>query len=193
MQNLITQSLTLPLEGSTYRSPRQRIFALVFPTATLLTALICSGLIWGRLGWSVLVPDFIAPVIFFWSVHQPRWMPVLLVFTFGMASDIMDATPLGVQAASYLMLALLTRTQAAALGGLGFLFNWALFAVLMAGFVVLKFALSLLGTPGIFDHSLRPAILQSLQLVLTTIIAYVPFHLSMSALNRLIVGARGAD
>ena len=112
------------------------------------------------------------------------WMPILLIFLLGLAADMLHNTPLGVHALTYMLLTLVAKSQAAALSGLSFLFHWGLFALAMTGFGAVKFLISLIGTPQVFDHSLRPAILQVLQLVLTTILAYPFGHLVFSGLNR---------
>ena len=47
---------------------------------------------WGRLAW---VPDFLALVLVFWNVHQPRKVGIGIAFLFGLLMDIHEAALLG--------------------------------------------------------------------------------------------------
>jgi rod shape-determining protein MreD len=52
----------------------------------------------GRLPW---MPDVLAVVIVFWSVHQPLRVGVIAAFLFGLAVDVHQASLLGQHALAY--------------------------------------------------------------------------------------------
>jgi len=51
------------------------------------------------------VPDWLALVIVFWSVHEPRRVGMGLAFLFGVAMDVADAGLLGQHALAYVLVA----------------------------------------------------------------------------------------
>ncbi len=51
------------------------------------------------------VPDWLALVIVFWSVHEPRRVGMGLAFMFGVAMDVADASLLGQHALAYVLVA----------------------------------------------------------------------------------------
>lgn len=65
---------------------------------TLLVALMVNMLPLGRLAW---MPDFLAVVLVFWSVHQPRRIGVVVAFLFGLAVDVHQTSLLGQHALAY--------------------------------------------------------------------------------------------
>ena len=178
---------TTPLFHSPQQGLWQRILIWTVPLASLGSALVLGAVPLAPAAWALVVPDFVAPTLFFWAVHQPRQLPLVFVFLGGIAADMMHQTPLGVHAAAYMVITLLGKTQAATLAGLGLLFNWAIFALAMVAFGVTKLLASVVGTTGVLQ-ALLPAVLQTIQLVLTTIVAYLAFHFVFSALHRWIGG-----
>lgn len=78
-----------------------RFIALTF----VLAMLTHMGL--GRLGWSWL-PDVLAIVTVFWTVHQPRRVGLVLAFLLGLALDVHESALLGQNALSYVVLSGLT-------------------------------------------------------------------------------------
>ncbi|WP_372658497.1 rod shape-determining protein MreD [Hydrogenophaga sp.] len=68
--------------------------------AMLLNMLMNMGL-WGRAAW---VPDVLAVVLVFWSVHQPRRIGVGVAFVFGLAMDVQQGTLMGQHALAYTVL-----------------------------------------------------------------------------------------
>jgi rod shape-determining protein MreD len=73
----------------------------LFIMASLLTAFVLNLLPWGH--WSG-VPDFVALVLVFWSIHQPRRVGIGIAFMMGLLMDVHDATLLGENALSYTLL-----------------------------------------------------------------------------------------
>ena len=57
----------------------------------------------GLLGW-YWVPDVLAVVMVFWTVHQPRRVGLILAFLLGLALDVHESALLGQNALSYVVL-----------------------------------------------------------------------------------------
>jgi rod shape-determining protein MreD len=57
----------------------------------------------GLLGWYWL-PDVLAIVLVFWTVHQPRRVGLVLAFLLGLALDVHESALLGQNALSYVVL-----------------------------------------------------------------------------------------
>lgn len=73
----------------------------LFITLSLVVAFLFNMLPWG--GW-IGVPDFVALVLVFWSIHQPRRVGIGVAFLMGILMDVHDATLLGENALSYTLL-----------------------------------------------------------------------------------------
>ena len=54
-------------------------------------------------GW-VGMPDFVALVLVFWSIHQPRTVGIGMAFLMGLLMDVHDAALLGENALAYTLL-----------------------------------------------------------------------------------------
>ena len=65
---------------------------------TLILALMVNMLPVGRLPW---MPDLLAVVLVFWSVHQPLRIGVVAAFLFGLAVDVHQTSLLGQHALAY--------------------------------------------------------------------------------------------
>lgn len=74
-----------------------RFIVLSFVLALLMHMLL------GLLGW-FWVPDVLAIVLVFWTVHQPRRVGLLLAFVLGLALDVHESALLGQNALSYVVL-----------------------------------------------------------------------------------------
>lgn len=70
----------------------------LFIWASLIFAMMVTMLPVGRLPW---MPDVLAIVLVFWSVHQPRRVGIVTAFIFGLAVDVHEASLLGQHALSY--------------------------------------------------------------------------------------------
>jgi rod shape-determining protein MreD len=73
----------------------------VFITASLLAGFLLNLVPWGT--W-VAVPDFVALVLVFWSIHQPRRVSIGIAFLMGLLMDVHDASVLGENALAYTLL-----------------------------------------------------------------------------------------
>ncbi|HSW18789.1 MAG TPA: rod shape-determining protein MreD [Ramlibacter sp.] len=69
-----------------------------FIWASLLAALLFNMLPIGRVPW---MPDMLALVLVFWSVHQPLRVGIAIAFAFGLAMDVHQTALLGQHALSY--------------------------------------------------------------------------------------------
>ena len=83
----------------------------VFIWTSLLVALLLNMLqnmgLWGRAAW---VPDVVAVVLVFWTVHQPQRVGVGVAFVLGLCMDVHQAALLGQHALSYTVLTYLAIT-----------------------------------------------------------------------------------
>ncbi len=79
----------------------------VFIWVSLLLAMALNILPWGR--WPG-VPDFLAVVVVFWNVHQPRRVGVGAAFVFGLIMDVHQGALLGQHALSYTLLSFFAIT-----------------------------------------------------------------------------------
>lgn len=72
-----------------------------FIWGSLAVALMLNLLPLGRVLW---MPDFLAVVLVFWSIHQPRRVGLAAAFAFGLALDVHQASLLGQHALAYTVL-----------------------------------------------------------------------------------------
>lgn len=73
-----------------------------FIAMTFLVAMMLNLLPWGRLP---AIPDFVALVVVFWSVHQPRRVGIGVGFVLGLILDVHNSALLGERALLYSLLA----------------------------------------------------------------------------------------
>jgi rod shape-determining protein MreD len=76
----------------------------LFIAFSLVCAFMLNLLPWGR--W-VGAPDFVALVLVFWGIHQPRKVGIGVAFCMGLLMDVHDATLLGENALAYTLLSYL--------------------------------------------------------------------------------------
>lgn len=69
-----------------------------FIWGSLLLALLVNVLPLGRTAW---IPDFLALVLVFWSVHQPLRVGIGAAFAFGLLMDVHQGALLGQHALAY--------------------------------------------------------------------------------------------
>ncbi len=79
-----------------------------FIWGSLLAALMLNMLqnmgLWGRAAW---VPDLLALVLVFWSIHQPQRIGIGAAFVLGIFIDVHQGSMLGQHALSYTVLSFL--------------------------------------------------------------------------------------
>ena len=78
-----------------------------FIWGSLLLALIVNMLPLGRSPW---MPDIVALVLVFWSVHQPQRVGIGVAFFFGLSMDVHQAALLGQHALAYTALSFFAIT-----------------------------------------------------------------------------------
>ena len=71
---------------------------------TLILVMLQNMGPWGRAAW---LPDLLALVLAFWSIHQPRRIGVGVAFFFGLFIDVHQGAMLGQHALSYTVLSFL--------------------------------------------------------------------------------------
>ncbi len=76
----------------------------LFIWTSLILALLMDMLPLGQQPW---MPDFLALVLVFWSIHQPLRIGIGLAFFFGLALDVHQTALLGQHALSYTALSFL--------------------------------------------------------------------------------------
>ena len=84
--------------------PREYILMPVrrgFIALTLFAAFLLNLQAWGRMPG---VPDFVALVLVFWGIHQPRKVGMGVAFFMGLMMDVHDSTLLGENALAYTLL-----------------------------------------------------------------------------------------
>jgi rod shape-determining protein MreD len=77
--------------------PASPLFIAVSLIAAFLLNLLPTGQIPG-------VPDFVALVLVFWSIHEPRKIGISIAFLMGLLMDVHEATLLGENALAYTLL-----------------------------------------------------------------------------------------
>ena len=76
----------------------------LFIAFSLTCAFMLNLLPWGH--W-IGAPDFVALVLVFWGIHQPRKVGIGVAFFMGLLMDVHDATLLGENALAYTLLSYL--------------------------------------------------------------------------------------
>jgi len=79
----------------------------VFIWLSLLLAMVTNMLPLGRTPW---MPDLLALVLVFWTVHQPLRVSIGAAFVFGLAMDVHQAALLGQHALAYTTLSFFAIT-----------------------------------------------------------------------------------
>jgi rod shape-determining protein MreD len=72
-----------------------------FIAFTILVAFVLNILPWGR---TYGVPDFLALVLVFWNIHQPRKVGIGIAFLVGLLMDVHASALLGERALAYSLL-----------------------------------------------------------------------------------------
>lgn len=73
----------------------------LFISLSLIAAFLLNFIPWGG---ALGIPDFVALVLVFWSIHQPRKVGIGVAFTMGLLMDVHDAIHLGENALAYTLL-----------------------------------------------------------------------------------------
>ena len=87
----------MPVSNEYLLLPANRAF-IAF---TLVAAFLLNLPPWGRIDW---MPDFLALVLVFWNIHQPRKVGIGIAFMFGLLMDVHESGLLGEHALAYSLL-----------------------------------------------------------------------------------------
>ena len=80
----------------------------LFIWSSLLVALGCNMLLnMGLIGRAAWLPDLVALLLLFWSIHQPRRVGIGIAFMLGLIIDVHQGAVLGQHALSYSVLSFL--------------------------------------------------------------------------------------
>ena len=79
----------------------------VFIAFSLALAFLINLLPWGN--WA-FAPDFVALVLVFWSIHQPRKVGIGVAFLMGLLMDVHNASLFGENALAYTLLSFFSIT-----------------------------------------------------------------------------------
>jgi len=91
MQSMTPHELLLPVRPG-------------FIIVTLVTALLANLLPWS--GWTEwFAPDFVALLVLYWCIHEPRKIGFLAAWSLGLLMDIADGSLFGQHALAYIILA----------------------------------------------------------------------------------------
>jgi rod shape-determining protein MreD len=78
--------------------PANPLFVLSTLIAALFIDMVANISLVGNAAW---MPDFVALVLVFWCVHQPRLVGIGVAFFFGVATDVHQSALLGQHALTY--------------------------------------------------------------------------------------------
>ena len=78
--------------------PANPLFILFTLHAALFANMVVNISLVGNAAW---MPDFLALILVFWCVHQPRMVGIGVAFFFGVATDVHQSALLGQHALSY--------------------------------------------------------------------------------------------
>ena len=81
--------------------PASPLFILTTLLLALFANMVVNISLVGNAAW---MPDFLALVLVFWCVHQPRLVGIGVAFFFGVATDVHQSSLLGQHALSYTVL-----------------------------------------------------------------------------------------
>jgi rod shape-determining protein MreD len=87
--------------------PARPLFIWGSLVAALLLDVFQNVALWGRAAW---VPDLLAVVLVFWTVHQPLRVGIVAAFVFGVMMDVHQGALLGQHAMSYTLLSFFAIT-----------------------------------------------------------------------------------
>ncbi len=89
-------------------------------------------------GYSSIRPSMTLVPIFYWAIYRPGGFSVISAFSFGIALDLLDGTPLGINTFVFTVFYLLADSQRRFLNTKPFGFVWFGFAVLSLAAYFLK-------------------------------------------------------
>jgi rod shape-determining protein MreD len=84
--------------------PASPVFIFASLVVALFVNMVANISFVGNAAW---MPDFLALVLVFWCIHQPRWVGIGMAFFLGVVMDVHEASLLGQHALTYTVLGFL--------------------------------------------------------------------------------------
>lgn len=101
---------------------------LAYAVFTFLMLLMMAN--WALPYFSVLKPQIMLIVVFYWTLYRPTMMPPWVILIIGLILDAMNPVmPIGTHAASYLLISGIMKPRRRMLMGQSFVVVWSGFAV----------------------------------------------------------------
>ena len=94
-------------QGQQLLLPARPLFIWGSMLIALMANMALNMGVWGRAAW---VPDLLAVVMVFWTVHQPQRVSIGAAFVFGLLMDVHQGALLGQHAMSYTALSFFAIT-----------------------------------------------------------------------------------
>jgi len=94
-------------QGQQLLLPARPLFIWGSMLGALLANMALNMGVWGRAAW---VPDLLAVVLVFWTVHQPLRVSIGAAFVFGLMMDVHQGALLGQHAMAYTVLSFFAIT-----------------------------------------------------------------------------------
>lgn len=155
---------------------RERWYARIAPTATVIGAVLLD-LLWIPVpGFNAVAPAFAVMAVYCWAVWRPEYLPYAGVFAVGLFEDLVRGTPLGTGALALLAVQGFAWAQHGLLRTRGFDVLWmgfALTALIAAavtwGAVAFAYRTAISPWPGAMQYVLTVAAFPALAVLLLRI------------------------
>lgn len=125
------------------------LWPLLVPVVTTLALMVL--MLAPTLPQAPWLPALGLGAILFWTIHQPRGMPLWLVFLLGCLHDLWHGMPLGPSALGWLLVAVILRTQGFVFQSRPFRFEWMVLLPTLGLALTLLWFMSDLATPASLD------------------------------------------
>jgi rod shape-determining protein MreD len=160
--------------------------SVTFAYAVFILLLLVLLANWALPYFSVLKPQLLLIIIYYWSLYRPTLMPPWAIFIGGLLLDLLNPVmPLGTHAASYQLVAALVKPRRRMLIGQSFMVVWVGFALVCIFDMVFK---------GLAIYLFTSATLDPMVLILNTFITILAFPtlvLVLVLVHRLLPAGRG--
>jgi rod shape-determining protein MreD len=158
--------------------------AAVYVVLILLTLILMAN--WALPYFSVLKPQIVLVVVFYWTLYRPTLMPPWMIFVVGLFLDAATpGVPMGTHACSYLLIAGLLKPRRRMLMGQPFMMIWAVFIAAMVVDLLIKcLAILAMGAGGL---NVVTIVINAL----STVLAFPVLLLFLVSVHRLLPPSRG--
>lgn len=135
-------------------------------------------------GSGIVRPAFLLVGVYFWSITKPGLLPAPLVFLIGLAFDLVSASAIGLHTFTFMLVAMILRSQRRYLLGQSWPVLWVGFGiatVILATMQTLAFAVG---------SGTWPSLLLPVAEVVITLLSYPLLTPLMAGLNRFLTVAK---